>query len=75
MPMRRGASGYRPEHTLAAYETAIVQCAAYIEPDLVRTKDGVLVARHENEIGGRKTSPPIPSSPPAAPPRRSTASR
>ena len=48
----RGASGYRPEHTLAAYETAIVQCAAYIEPDLVRTKDGVLVARHENEIGG-----------------------
>jgi glycerophosphoryl diester phosphodiesterase len=48
----RGASGYRPEHTLAAYETAIVQCADYIEPDLVSTKDGVLVARHENEIGG-----------------------
>jgi glycerophosphoryl diester phosphodiesterase len=47
----RGASGYRPEHTLASYETAIVQCAAYIEPDLVSTKDGVLVARHENEIG------------------------
>ncbi|MDR7184118.1 glycerophosphoryl diester phosphodiesterase [Microbacterium trichothecenolyticum] len=48
----RGASGSRPEHTLAAYETAIVQCADYIEPDVVSTKDGVLVARHENEIGG-----------------------
>ena len=48
----RGASGYRPEHTLAAYELAILQCADYIEPDLVATKDGVLVARHENEIGG-----------------------
>ncbi|WP_309067878.1 esterase-like activity of phytase family protein [Microbacterium sp.] len=47
----RGASGYRPEHTLAAYETAITQCAEYIEPDVVSTKDGVLVARHENEIG------------------------
>jgi len=48
----RGASGYRPEHTLAAYELAIVQCADYIEPDLVSTSDGVLVARHENEISG-----------------------
>ncbi|MET0147220.1 MAG: glycerophosphodiester phosphodiesterase family protein [Ilumatobacteraceae bacterium] len=48
----RGASGYRPEHTLASYETAITMCADYIEPDLVSTKDGVLVARHENEIGG-----------------------
>jgi glycerophosphoryl diester phosphodiesterase len=48
----RGASGYRPEHTIAAYETAITQCAEYIEPDVVPTKDGVLVARHENEIGG-----------------------
>jgi glycerophosphoryl diester phosphodiesterase len=48
----RGASGYRPEHTIAAYETAITQCAEYIEPDVVATKDGVLVARHENEIGG-----------------------
>ena len=48
----RGASGYRPEHTLAAYELAIEQGADYIEPDLVPTKDGVLVARHENEIGG-----------------------
>lgn len=46
----RGASGDRPEHTLAAYELAIEQGADYIEPDLVPTKDGVLVARHENEI-------------------------
>lgn len=48
----RGASGERPEHTLAAYERAIDQGADYIEPDLVVTKDGVLVARHENEISG-----------------------
>jgi glycerophosphoryl diester phosphodiesterase len=48
----RGASGYRPEHTLAAYELAIEQGADFIEPDLVPTKDGVLVARHENEISG-----------------------
>ncbi|MBD3925076.1 glycerophosphodiester phosphodiesterase [Nocardioides cavernae] len=48
----RGASGYRPEHTLAAYELAIEQGADFIEPDLVSTRDGVLVARHENEIGG-----------------------
>src|SRR5690606_1153224 len=46
----RGASAYRPEHTLAAYETAIRMGADYIEPDLVPTADGVLVARHENEI-------------------------
>jgi len=48
----RGASGDRPEHTLAGYEHAIDLGADYIEPDLVSTKDGVLVARHENEIGG-----------------------
>lgn len=48
----RGASGYRPEHTLAAYRLAIQMGADYIEPDLVSTKDGVLVARHENEISG-----------------------
>ena len=48
----RGASGYRPEHTLASYELAIALGADYIEPDLVSTKDHVLVARHENEIGG-----------------------
>ena len=48
----RGASGYRPEHTLAAYELAARHGADYIEPDLVITKDGVLVARHEPEISG-----------------------
>jgi glycerophosphoryl diester phosphodiesterase len=48
----RGASGYRPEHTLAAYELAIDLGADFIEPDLVSTKDGVLVVRHENEISG-----------------------
>lgn len=48
----RGASGQLPEHTLAAYELAIEQGADYIEPDLVVTRDGHLVARHENEIGG-----------------------
>lgn len=46
----RGASGERPEHTLASYQLAIDQGADFIEPDLVLTKDGVLVARHENEI-------------------------
>lgn len=46
----RGASGERPEHTLAAYALAIEQGADFIEPDLVLTRDGVLVARHENEI-------------------------
>ena len=46
----RGASGERPEHTIASYTLAIEQGADYIEPDLVLTKDGVLVARHENEI-------------------------
>ena len=51
MIAHRGASGYVPEHTLAAYFIAIQQGADYIEPDLVMTRDGVLVARHENEIG------------------------
>ncbi|MEN9391880.1 MAG: hypothetical protein RLZZ104_223, partial [Pseudomonadota bacterium] len=46
----RGASGERPEHTIASYALAIEQGADYIEPDLVLTRDGVLVARHENEI-------------------------
>lgn len=46
----RGASGFRPEHTLASYELAITLGADYIEPDLVSTKDGILIARHENEI-------------------------
>jgi glycerophosphoryl diester phosphodiesterase len=48
----RGASGYRPEHTLESYRLAIELGADYVEPDLVSTKDGVLVCRHENEIGG-----------------------
>lgn len=48
----RGASGYAPEHTLPGYFIAIQQGADYVEPDLVITRDGVLVARHENEIGG-----------------------
>jgi glycerophosphoryl diester phosphodiesterase len=48
----RGASGYLPEHTLAAYALAIAQGADFVEPDLVMTQDGVLVARHENEISG-----------------------
>jgi glycerophosphoryl diester phosphodiesterase len=48
----RGASGERPEHTLESYRLAIEEGADYIEPDLVSTRDGVLIARHENEIGG-----------------------
>jgi len=48
----RGASALRPEHTLEAYRKAIEDGADIIEPDLVSTKDGVLVARHENEISG-----------------------
>ncbi|WP_462417724.1 glycerophosphodiester phosphodiesterase [Kytococcus sp. Marseille-QA3725] len=48
----RGASGHRPEHTLEAYELAIRMGADFFEPDLVSTKDGVLVTRHENEISG-----------------------
>ena len=48
----RGASGYRPEHTLESYKLAIEMGADYIEPDLVSTKDHILVARHENEISG-----------------------
>jgi glycerophosphoryl diester phosphodiesterase len=46
----RGASGYRPEHTSAAFELAIALGADAVEPDLVATADGVLVIRHENEI-------------------------
>jgi glycerophosphoryl diester phosphodiesterase len=48
----RGASALRPEHTLASYAKAIADGADFIEPDLVMTKDGVMVARHENEISG-----------------------
>lgn len=48
----RGASGHRPEHTLASYALAIQFGADFVEPDLVVTKDGVLIARHEPELGG-----------------------
>ncbi|HEX8113747.1 MAG TPA: glycerophosphodiester phosphodiesterase [Kofleriaceae bacterium] len=48
----RGAAGYRPEHTLASYQLAIDLGADFIEPDLVSTRDGHLVARHENDISG-----------------------
>lgn len=51
MIAHRGASGYRPEHTLPAYRLATLLGAAFVEPDLVPTADGVLVARQENEIG------------------------
>ena len=48
----RGAAGHRPEHTIASYELAIEFGVDFIEPDLVSTKDGVLIARHENDISG-----------------------
>ncbi len=48
----RGASAFLPEHTLEAYELAIDQGADFIEPDLVATRDGVLIARHENDLSG-----------------------
>jgi glycerophosphoryl diester phosphodiesterase len=48
----RGASGERPEHTLMAYRLAIEEGCDFIEPDLVVTRDGHLVVRHENEIAG-----------------------
>jgi glycerophosphoryl diester phosphodiesterase len=48
----RGAPGYLPDHTLEGYKLAIEMGADYIEPDLVSTKDGHLIARHEPNIGG-----------------------
>jgi glycerophosphoryl diester phosphodiesterase len=48
----RGASGFLPEHTLEGYKLAIEQGADYIEPDLVMTQDGVLIARHEPMLDG-----------------------
>ena len=48
----RGASGYRPEHTRSAYELALAQGVDLVEPDVVATKVGVLVIRHENETPG-----------------------
>ncbi len=56
----RGASGERPEHTIMAYKLAIAEGADFIEPDLVMTKDGALVARHENEIGGTTNVSALP---------------
>ena len=56
----RGASALRPEHTLASYQKAIEDGADFIEPDLVSTKDGVLVARHENEISGTTNVAELP---------------
>jgi glycerophosphoryl diester phosphodiesterase len=56
----RGASALRPEHTLAAYRKAIEDGADVIEPDLVVTKDGFLVARHENEISGTTNVSEVP---------------
>ncbi|MES9971302.1 MAG: glycerophosphodiester phosphodiesterase family protein [Candidatus Thiodiazotropha sp.] len=47
----RGACGYLPEHTLASYRLAIEMGADFIEPDLVLTRDGRLIARHDNELG------------------------
>jgi len=46
----RGASAYLPEHTLAAYRLAVELGADYLEPDLVLTRDGVMIVRHENEL-------------------------
>ncbi len=48
----RGACGYRPEHTRSSYELALALGADAVEPDLVASRDGVLVLRHENEISG-----------------------
>lgn len=56
----RGASALRPEHTLASYQKAIDDGADIIEPDLVATKDGVLVARHENDITGTTNVAEVP---------------
>ncbi|KVO34832.1 glycerophosphodiester phosphodiesterase [Burkholderia ubonensis] len=56
----RGASALRPEHTLASYRKAIEDGADVIEPDLVSTRDGVLVARHENEISGTTNVSALP---------------
>jgi glycerophosphoryl diester phosphodiesterase len=56
----RGASGYLPEHTLEAYKLAIEQGADFIEPDLVMTKDGYLIARHEPMLGGTTNVADLP---------------
>ena len=71
----RGASGYRPEHTVGSYRLAARMGADYIEPDLVPTKDGVLVARHEPAIGGTTDVASHPSSRTARRRRSSTGRR
>lgn len=48
----RGAPGYRPEHTRSSYELALAMGVDAVEPDVVASKDGILVVRHENEISG-----------------------
>ncbi|WP_431074081.1 glycerophosphodiester phosphodiesterase family protein [Microbacterium phyllosphaerae] len=48
----RGAPGYRPEHSRSSYELALAMGVDAVEPDVVATKDGVLIVRHENEISG-----------------------
>ena len=83
----RGASGYLPEHTLPGYRLAIKLGADYIEPDLVSTKDGVLIARHEPDItnttnvadhpefASRKTTKTLDGVPTTAGSRRTSLSR
>lgn len=56
----RGAAGYRPEHTLASYDLAISLGANFIEPDVVSTRDGVLIARHEPNITGTTNVSSLP---------------
>ena len=69
----RGASGYLPEHTLASYNLAIDLGADYIEPDLVSTKDGVLIARHEPMLGSTTNVASHPEFADTSRPRCSTA--
>ena len=69
----RGAPAYRPEHTTASFELAIDLGAELIEPDVVLSRDGVLVVRHESELSFTTDVARPPSSPAAAPPRTSTA--
>ncbi len=56
----RGASGERPEHTLAAYRLAITQGADYVEPDLVASSDGILICRHETNLAGTTNVAAVP---------------
>ncbi len=68
----RGASG-TPEHTVEAYNLAVQMGADAIEPDLVITRDGVLIARHETKSVARQMSPSVSRA--GEPPRRSTVAR